>query len=147
MARLRSVDGVVPPVLADGERGGPGGGERKSIDMDVVEFIRERNRMCKHFRGCAGCPADGMICSTIWEMNEAERLAQIVEEWAKEHPHKTRQSVFLEQYPEARVDKDGILPTCPAYIAKNYRDEYGVCANPTENCHKCRREFWTQEVE
>lgn len=144
MARLRSVDGVVPPVLADGERGGPGGGERKSIDMDVVEFIRERNRMCKHFRGCAGCPADGMICSTIWEMNDAERLVQIVEEWSAAHPVKTRQSVFLEQWPEARVDKNGIPCICPAAITENQRDE---CANPMENCNKCRREFWMQEVE
>ena len=108
MARLRGVDGVVPAVLADGKRGGPGGGAGRRIEMDAVEFIRERNRMCKHFRGCAGCPADGMICSTIWGMNDAERLVQIVVEWAEEHPRKTRQSEFLEQYPEARVDKDGI---------------------------------------
>lgn len=115
--------------------------------MDAVEFIRERNRMCKHFRGCNQCPADGMICSTIWEMHDAEKLVQVVEQWAAEHPHKTRQSEFLEQYPEARVDKDGILRICPADIAKSLRDEYGGCANPMENCHKCRREFWMQEVE
>lgn len=147
MARMRSVDGVVPAVLADGKRGGPGGGAERRIDMDAVEFIRERNRMCKHFRGCAKCPADGMICSTIWEMNDAERLVQIVGEWAKEHPHKTRQSEFLEQWPEARVDKNGIPCICPADITENQRDEDGECANPMENCHKCRREFWTQEVE
>ena len=147
MARLRVVDGVVPSVLADGERRGPGGGAGRSIDMDALEFIRERNRMCKHFRGCAGCPADGMICSTIWGMNDAERLVQIVEEWAKEHPRKTRQSEFLEQWPEARVDKDGILFVCPAGIVKSLRNEHGGCTNPMVDCRKCRREFWTQEVE
>ena len=147
MARLRVVDGVVPSVLADGQRGGPGGGAGRSIDMDALEFIRERNRMCKHFRGCAGCPADGMICSTIWGMNDAERLVQIVEEWAKEHPRKTRQSEFLEQWPEARVDKDGILFVCPAGIVKSLRNEHGGCTNPMVDCRKCSREFWTQEVE
>lgn len=100
MARLRGVDGVVPAVLADGERGGPGGGAGRSIDMYVMEFIRERNRMCKHFGCCAECPANDVICGTIGETNDAERLVQIVEEWAKEHPHKTRQDKFLEQYPE-----------------------------------------------
>lgn len=115
--------------------------------MDAMEFIRERNRMCKHFRVCAECPANSVICGTIGETNDAERLVQIVEEWAKEHPRKTRQSVFLEQWPEARVDKDGILRICPADIAKSLRDEYGGCENPMENCHKCRREFWGQEVE
>lgn len=147
MARLRSVVGVVPSVLADGERRGPGGGAGRSIDMDAVEFIRERNRMCKHFRWCAECPANGVICGTIGEVNDAERLVQIVEAWTKEHPRKTRQDEFLEQWPEARVDKDGIPCICPVNIAKNQRDEYGGCANSMENCHECRREFWTQEVE
>lgn len=145
MARLRGVDGVVPPVLANGKRGGPGGGAGRSIDMDAVEFIRERNRMCKHFRGCAGCPADGMICSTIWEMNDAERLVQVVEEWAKDHPRKTRQSVLLEQWPEARVDKDGVLRVCPSFVGGDTPEKYKcICLT---DCSDCRREFWMQEVE
>ena len=147
MARLRGVDGVVPPVLADGKRRGPGGGAGRRIDMDAVEFIRERNRMCKQFSSCAECPANGVICGTIGETNDAERLVQIVEAWAKEHPRKTRQDEFLERWPEAQVDKDGILFICPANIAKNQRDEYGGCANPMEHCPKCRRRFWQQEVE
>ena len=115
--------------------------------MDALEFIRERNRMCKHFRGCSGCPADGMICSTIWGIHDAEKLVQVVEEWAKEHPRKTRQSVFLEQWPEARVDKDGNLFICPAAIEKKKRAKYGGCANPMDHCPECRRRFWQQEVE
>lgn len=115
--------------------------------MDALEFIRERNRMCKHFRGCNGCPADGLICSNIWGMNDAEKLVQIVEAWAKEHSRKTRQSEFLRQWPKARVDKDGIIFICPADIAKNQKDEYGGCANPMKNCPECRRKFWGQEVE
>ena len=114
--------------------------------MDAVEFIRERNRMCKHFRGCAKCPADGMICSTIWEMNDAERLVQIVEEWSAAHPVKTRQSVFLGNYPCARIDRQSVLYACPA-------DVYGdnVCPKKKDaapiTCYECRREFWPQEVE
>lgn len=45
------------------------------------------------------------------------------------------------------MDKDGILRICPADITKILRDEYGGCKNPMENCNKCRREFWGQEVE
>lgn len=115
--------------------------------MDAMEFIRERNRMCKHFGCCGECPANGVICGTIGEMDDAERLVQIVEAWAKEHPRKTRKSVFLEQWPEARVDKYGIPSICPVNIAKNHRDEDCRCADSMENCHKCRREFWMQEVE
>lgn len=145
MARLRGVDGVVPAVLADGKRGGPGGGAGRSIDMDAMEFIRERNRMCKHFRGCNQCPANGVICGTIGEVNDAERLVQIVEEWAKEHPRKTRQSVLLEQWPEARVDKDGVLRVCPSFVGGDTPEKYKcICLT---DCSDCRREFWMQEVE
>lgn len=147
MARLRGVDGVVPAVLADGERGGPGGGEGRSIDMDAVKFIRERNRMCKHFRGCAKCPADGMICSTIWEMNDAERLVQIVEEWSAAHPVKTRQSVFLEQWPEAELDTNGAVAICPTILSRDYRSANKRCKHPDTACYDCRRDFWMQEVE
>ena len=145
MARLRGVDGVVPAVLADGKRGGPGGGAGRRIDMDAVEFIRERNRMCKHFCWCAECPAHGVICGTIGEVNDAERLVQIVEAWTKEHPHKTRQSVFLEQWPEARVDKDGVLRICPSFVGGDTPEKYKcICLT---DCSDCRREFWMQEVE
>lgn len=145
MARLRGVDGVVPAVLAEGKRGGPGGGAERRVGMDATEFIRERNRMCKHFRGCNKCPADGMICSTIWDMHDAEKLVQVVDQWAAEHPRKTQQSEFLRQWPEAQVDKDGVLSICPADIVKSLRGEHGWCASP-KNCHECRREFWAQEV-
>ena len=147
MARLRGVDGVVPPVLADGKRGGPGGGAGRSIDMYVMEFIRERNRMCKHFGCCAECPANDVICGTIGETNDAERLVQIVEAWAKEHPHKTRQSVFLEQWPEARIYDNGVLGVCPAVISLSHRSDGGGCLYPRKECGECRREFWMQEVE
>ena len=118
-----------------------------SIDMYVMEFIRERNRMCKHFGCCAECPANDVICGTIGETNDAERLVQIVEEWAKEHPHKTRQDKFLEQYPEALVLDGGTLSVCPVLFSSEYRNAYGGCASPYGSCAECRREFWMQEVE
>lgn len=113
--------------------------------MDAMEFIRERNRMCKHFRGCAGCPADGMICSTIWGMNDAERLVQIVEEWAKEHPRKTRQSEFWERYPDADIRSTGVPNIAPCQLYKELQ-----CSERCKlyaGCYECSRDFWGQEVE
>lgn len=101
--------------------------------MDAVKFIEERNRMCG-------------TMSEVWGVDAAQ-IVKNTEEWSAAHPRKTRQDKFLEQYPEARVDKDGILAICPADITKILRDEYGGCKNPMENCNKCRREFWGQEVE
>lgn len=113
--------------------------------MDAMEFIRERNRMCKAFPSCKGCPAcdfDG--CGSV-HLNEG--IIPIVEKWAKEHPRKTRQSVFLEQYPEAAIDADGVLKVCPVPISHAHRRHDGFCANPERKCSDCRKEFWGQEVE
>lgn len=111
--------------------------------MDAIEFIRERNRMCKNFGGsCYGCPADKNTCCDAFEWQE--ELVAIVKEWSVAHPRKTRQGVFLEQYPETEIDKDGYLQLCPKRISINYRNRYRDCVN--RNCPNCRREFWSQEA-
>lgn len=117
--------------------------------MDAVEFIREWRRMCEFSKGCKKCPADKTPCvlNSGTGVEDAEKLVQIVEEWAKTHPRKTRQSEFLERWPEARVDEYGVLRTCPADLVKDRRDEYGGCSHPIEYCPSCRRKFWEQEVE
>ena len=120
--------------------------------MDAIEFIRERNRMCATYmpKRCEGCPADnyggcGVTCIMIDKI-DAERLVPIVKKWSSEHPRKTRQDVFLEQWPNAqRID--GILVFCPRSISAAHRDSNGACKNPERLCEDCRREFWMQEVE
>lgn len=122
--------------------------------MDAVKFIEERNRMCKSFDvGCKGCPAfngreDNLHCDVV-QGSMLDDIAQfsIVEKWSKENPRKTRQDVFLEQYPEAQLTKDGVISTCPMRISSAYRDEKGCCAAVARECSDCCREFWMQEVE
>lgn len=119
--------------------------------MDAVKFIEERNRMCKSFDygcGCQMCPAcDNDLCCAVSVMStlDAEKQVAIVEDWSAAHPRKTRQSVFLEQWPEAEIDKNGCLMLCPKLISTDCRDKYGNCSNRI--CSDCRREFWMQEVE
>ena len=61
---------------------------------------------------------------------------------------KTRQSVFLEQWPEAELTKDGVISICPIAVSAAYRNKTGGCDSPTRpRCSDCRREFWMQEVE
>ena len=127
--------------------------------MDAIEFIRERNRMCATYtpKRCEGCPADnyggcGVTCIMIDKV-DAEKLVPIVEKWSSEHPRKTRQSVFLEQYPDAFIASNGILHICPANISSNYRGEgEHACESCTlddynSSCLECRRKFWMEEVE
>lgn len=117
--------------------------------MDALEFLKERKRMCKPYKGCKGCPLERGNCglSTSTSDEKYERIIAAVEKWAAEHPRKTRQSVFLEQYPEANVGEDGVLRICPCTISAYYRDKTGGCGGPDMICATCRREFWMQEVE
>lgn len=122
--------------------------------MDAVKFIEERNRMCKSFGDrCTGCPASnacndnscGCAVSQESTLDAADQVA-MVEEWSAAHPHKTRQSTFLEHYPEARLDEYGVLRFCPSDISAAHRYSEG-CGYPEQRCTDCRREFWMQEVE
>ena len=111
--------------------------------MDALEFIRERNRMCKSFGVCCNnCPADkNTSCDSFaWK----EELVTIVEKWSKENPRKTRQSIFLEQYPNAKC-VDGVSVLCPRWIDTCF--SCLIDGNNNVDCATCRHEFWMQEVE
>lgn len=116
--------------------------------MDALEFLKERKRICKSYEACGGCPLKIGNCGLSASMSdeEYEKIIAAVEQWSKENPRKTRQSVFLEQYPEAELDKNGVLRVCPAPISPKYRND-GRCATFARGCVECRKEYWMQEVE
>lgn len=107
--------------------------------MDAVKFIKERDRMCRfyhHAGDCYQCPAKDCECSALEGMVDDDNFVTIVEEWSAAHPRKTRQSVFLEQYPQADIDKAGLLILCPKRISAYIR----VTANcMRQGCSYCRR--------
>ena len=115
--------------------------------MDALEFLRERKRMCNAYKDCDGCPLAKRRCVVIHVTSneDIKRLVATVEQWSNEHPVKTRQSKFLEQWPEAEIDKYGYLMVCPKSISADCRNRYGICS--VRVCSECHREFWMQEVE
>lgn len=117
--------------------------------MDAVRFIKERNRMCESFGDrCTGCPASNGGCAVGQESTlDATDQVAMVEDWSAAHPRKTRQSVFLEQWPEAVIDERGEVWICPRYFSASYRDSEMLCSHPERVCADCMREFWMQEVE
>ena len=101
--------------------------------------------MCNSFSpDCEGCRVDEekpvMGECYMWMFENPERSVKIVEEWSATHPRKTRQSIFIEQYPNAECIGDGTLVFCPKWI-----DTCFSCLNV--DCATCRHEFWMQEVE
>lgn len=106
--------------------------------MDAVKFVEERRRM---FAVTGENPK-----YSLFNMNTcAEDVVKEVEEWSAAHPRKTRQSVFLKQYPNAVLDKDGVLRICPYSVGGDTPEKYKcICLT---DCGACRQEFWMQEVE
>lgn len=115
--------------------------------MDAVKFLKERKRLCEMYEVCGGCPANRISGGCIFSVTNGstpEEQAEIVETWSAAHPRKTRQSVFLEQYPQADIDNTGLLILCPKPISADMR----VTADCLrQRCSDCRRKFWMQEVE
>ena len=114
--------------------------------MDAVEFLKTLCRMCncECYKCEFGKRLSGFETCTVWRKTHPEEAVAIAEQWAAEHPAKTRQSVFLEQYPETEIDKYGCLRLCPELVSADYRNRHGDCINRV--CIDCRREFWLAEV-
>ena len=117
--------------------------------MNAVRFIEERNRMCKSFDKCSyGCPAWDGLCKLETGTNlecEADKQVEIVKKWAAAHPRKTRQSVFLEQWPNAKVDANGVLEICPVKLDMN--QDCLVSQGGHLSCADCCDRFWRKAVE
>lgn len=107
--------------------------------MDAIKFVKQLRRMNEQ-----GVPKKRFIYPCAGqETDSPEEVVAEVEEWAKEHPAKTRQSEFLKHYPGARINEaDGLPMASPC-------DLDGKLAGKCEgiHCPECRKAFWSTEVE
>ena len=105
--------------------------------MDAVKFIKERDRMYE---------VEKRAPSFIYRHEKsAEEIVREVEEWSAAHPRKTRQSVFLKQYPGAKIASDTGVPI--VYPCQIEQGTENVRHCNSLSCADCRRDFWSQEVE
>ena len=107
--------------------------------MDAVEFLDKVDRLSKR-----GSTEEKMRYNDYRTARDNTRAVKFVERWVAEHPVKTRQSVFLEQFPNAPIyTNTHNVALDPCLVDTTLR---GHC--PTgRGCDICRREFWMQEVE
>ena len=115
--------------------------------MDAVDYLKKSRRMCKSSGGCDTCVAyiDGECCIDFGAKSGKEKeTVAIVEQWAKDHPVKTRQSEFLKMFPNASINRsDGILCIDPCVIDCTQKDNKKYC-NMT--CTACRKDYWNEEA-
>ncbi len=107
--------------------------------MDAVKFIKAIKQML--YAGAGDSTVQKYI--SAYKKNDFEGMVKAAEQWAADHPIKTRQSEFLKLFPGADVgETDGCLTLCPCNIYGKMRKECG-----TPKCSECRRKFWLAEVE
>lgn len=118
--------------------------------MDAVKYVKTLHKLCKSKECCSECKLynkKGGYC--IVDTNEyAEKAVQIVEQWGKEHPVKTRQSEFLRRFPNADMQK--ICTLFPCVIDQTIRltrcVKYENFSSP-KKCVECRNDYWHEEVD
>ena len=113
--------------------------------MDAVEFFKTINRLCKN-QGCKECPANKIgTCLIGFSDNSVKNIEKIIpklEQWAEDHPVKTRQSEFLKMFPNA--PKCGrVLDICPRNLNTEYMPPKR-CENTS--CGVCKIDYWSEEV-
>lgn len=113
--------------------------------MDAVEYLKTLYRMCTKSPTCDDCPiykGTRRNCGLVY--NNAKMLVDslgIVEQWAEEHPVRTRQSVFLERYPNVKT-VCGNVDICPSILEGKECAEIGSVLG----CIDCKKKYWSQEV-
>ena len=120
------------------------------MSMDALEFFKGRKRMCRCYEGCIGCPLEETGCASVVSSLTSDadymRIVATVEQWSKEHPIKTRQSVFLKMFPRVILNDKGQPGFCPKMLDTGYKP-VGGCVLDVDICQRCMDKFWGQEVE
>lgn len=108
--------------------------------MEALEFLKAAKRRYKS-------NPDEYFSAIYFDEPDFEGYINDVEKWAKEHPVKTRQSVFLEQFTNVRLDTNGIIDISPCRVDQKQYPFNGKDCCKFQSCGDCRRKFWAQEVE
>ena len=108
--------------------------------MDAVKFLEELERMCRACHDCECCPigsVDHLICMFSRTINPGIDIEEFVgdvekvKKWSAEHPVKTRLMDFLEKFPGAPIDKDGVPYMRPVTL--------GYC--DVKECEWCKQYY------
>ena len=114
--------------------------------MDAVEFFKTVNRLCKN-QSCKECPVyKDMHCMVGFDDDSIKSIDETVskvDQWAKGHPVKTRQSEILKLFPNVKID-DGVIAFCPRnFFPEVERSAY---CKKYDKCRECRKDYWLTEV-
>ena len=99
-------------------------------------------RMCKFYKNCNDCALakSTAICQVFIE-EHPDKANEIILKWCKEHPIETRQSKFLEIFPNVALVGEAIN-ICPREIDNKYSAD---CTK--SSCYDCKNFYWLAEID
>lgn len=119
-------------------------------------MLKKYARMCIKAPSCSECELTQVMKSYHFQgdcmdfiLEKYEIATETINLWDKKNPIKTRQNVFLKQYPNAKI-KDKILNIYPCSInstlehndiCKKLKNKYG-----DDSCDQCRKMYWSEEL-
>lgn len=110
--------------------------------MDAVKFIKAIKQMLS--AGANNSTVQKYI--SAYKKNDCEGMVKAAEQWAAEHPIKTRLSEFLKMFPNVPLNDKGQPSFCPKLLDTAYQP-VGRCCLDVDICQRCMDNFWGQEVE
>lgn len=105
--------------------------------MDALEFLKTAKRRYES-------NPDKNFSAIYLDLPDFEDYVKGVEEWAKEHPVKTRQTEFIKMFPNVQIRRDGYIDIAPCNLDKEI---YEKCSKSSMKCDECYKKFWGKEVE
>lgn len=104
--------------------------------MEALEFLKAAKRRYES-------NPDKNFSAIYFDLN-LEDYVKGIEEWAKEHPVKTRQTEFLKMFPYVQIRRDGYIDIAPCNLDKMIHEK---CSKSSMKCDECYKKFWGKEVE
>lgn len=127
--------------------------KEKATIYDFIKYTRYALRSENGTHICDSCPVGlcdmkeydtkcGRVCGCMSMLaRDIDKANEIILNWCKEHPVKTRQDKFLEMFPNVSMN-NGIIDICPKTV-----DKYAEGDCNGECCDECRKSYWLSEVE
>ena len=118
-------------------------------EMTAKEYLKTKARMTQHCKKrCSNCELSsskrrGYSDCVNFELARPEEAISIIQKWSNDHTVKTRQSEFLNMYPNVERLPDGCIALCPHKLDLTFN--LANCS--TSRCGECKRGFWFSEVE
>ena len=104
---------------------------------EKAKILRDFGRMCDSF-SCITCVMHrknnrtGEECVKFIK-NNPQKAIEIIEAWAKEHPERTYIMDFLEKFPQAKRDRDGLPCFCVQELG-DIKSCPDIALRPCEEC-------------